>query len=68
MKRKSSGAAVIAVLVGVVVAVTLYIASFGKSSHHADIPAATGETVATQSPASDASFAASTPEAMTAAR
>ncbi|WP_248323286.1 hypothetical protein [Caballeronia sp. Sq4a] len=60
MKRKSSGVAVVAVLVGVAVAVTLYIASYGRSSHHAsiDMPT-THDAIATQDvPASEASFTA----------
>ncbi|MDR5857416.1 hypothetical protein P9239_01160 [Caballeronia sp. LZ062] len=46
MKRKSSGVAVVAILVGVAVAVTLYIASFGRSSHHAGIATPTQDAVA----------------------
>ncbi|SAL20572.1 hypothetical protein AWB71_00985 [Caballeronia peredens] len=52
MRRKTSGVAVAAVLVGVAVAAVLYIASFGRS-RHADAPvpaqsalAATHETAA----------------------
>lgn len=37
MRRKSSGVAVVAVLVGVAVAAVVYIASIGHS-HHADAP------------------------------
>jgi type II secretory pathway component PulK len=75
MRRKSSGAAVVAVLVGVAVAVTLYIASFGKSSHHAQDSSASGHAMATHDfSASDAAFSAATtdsasgPRAQTAAR
>jgi len=58
MKRKSSGEVVVAVLVGVVVAVTLYIASFAKS-HHAEVSPASHDAVATQEQAaSDAAFVA----------
>ncbi|WP_277185188.1 hypothetical protein [Caballeronia sp. BR00000012568055] len=73
MRRKSSGVAVVAILVGVAVAATLYIASFGKS-HHADAPVMQNEAVAQQHAASDAAFtitplhAASDTEAQTAAR
>jgi type II secretory pathway component PulK len=56
MRRKSSGVAVIAILVGVAVAVTLYIASFGKS-HHASAPTMQNEAVAQHDAASDATFA-----------
>ncbi|VXB32512.1 conserved hypothetical protein [Burkholderia sp. 8Y] len=75
MKRKSSGVAVVAVLVGVAVAVTLYIASFGRSSHHASIATPAHDAVATHDiAASDAAFTAapmplaSGPDATTAAR
>jgi type II secretory pathway component PulK len=71
MRRKSKGVAVVAILVGVAVAAVVYIASFGKSSRHAEI--ANHEAVA-QNTASDAAFtiapaqAASDTEAQTAAR
>jgi hypothetical protein len=60
MRRKSSGAVVVAVLVGVAVAAVLYIASFGKS-RHADAPVPqtprTPTLAATQDrAASDAAF------------
>jgi|GEM_PF-1098572 hypothetical protein len=59
MKSKSSGVAVVAVLIGVAVAVTLYIASYGKSSVHADIPPVSSPVVATQDlSTSDAAFSA----------
>lgn len=69
MRRKSSGAAVVAVLVGVAVAVTLYIASFGKSSHHAQDLSAAGQAIATQDlSASDAAFSAATTDSASGAR
>ncbi|MDR5739507.1 MULTISPECIES: hypothetical protein [unclassified Caballeronia] len=61
MRSKSSGVAVVAVLVGVAVAVTLFIAGMGKSSRHADVSPAHGEAVAAQDlSASDAAFRATT--------
>jgi hypothetical protein len=76
MRRKSSGVAVVALLAGIAVGVTLYIASFGRSSHHAEAtpdPHEQTEALA-QASASDAAFAiapmpaASDPQAQTAAR
>ncbi|QSN63790.1 hypothetical protein [Caballeronia sp. M1242] len=60
MKRKSSGVAVVAVLVGVAVAVTLYIASFGRSSRHASIDTPTTHDAISKQDmhASDAAFTA----------
>ncbi|SAK68351.1 hypothetical protein AWB76_04092 [Caballeronia temeraria] len=56
MRRKSSGVAVAAVLVGVAVAAVVYIASFGRS-HHADAPVpATSALAAQESAASAAGF------------
>jgi type II secretory pathway component PulK len=73
MRRKSSGVAVVAILVGVAVAATVYIASIGKS-HHASVPELHNEAVAQHNAASDAAFtieprrAASDTEAQTATR
>ena len=39
MRKKSRGFAVVALLVGIAVAATLYIASYGRSSKHAEAPA-----------------------------
>ncbi|WP_321793687.1 hypothetical protein [Caballeronia sp. J97] len=47
MRRKSSGVAVAAVLVGVAVAAVVYIASFGRS-RHADAPVPTPSALAAQ--------------------
>jgi flagellar basal body-associated protein FliL len=74
MRRKSSGVAVVALLVGVAVAAVVYIASFGKSSHHAEALPAQNEAVAHDTPASENAFAlapadaASSPQTHTAAR
>ncbi|SAK92951.1 hypothetical protein [Caballeronia ptereochthonis] len=64
MRRKSSGVAVAAVLVGVAVAAVLYIASFGKS-RHADAPVpSTSALAATQdATASAAAFGVAPGEA-----
>jgi hypothetical protein len=76
MRQKSSGFAVVAVLVGVAVAAVVYIASMGKSGHHAEIAPPSGEALA-QTAASapafdtqaiDASPAASNANEQTAAR
>jgi hypothetical protein len=56
MRRKSSGVAVVAILIGVAVAAVVYIASFGKSGH-ADAGPVPGQAVAESSGASDAAFA-----------
>ena len=57
MRRKSSGVAVAAVLVGVAVAAVLYIASFGRS-RHADAPVPAPSALAAQDGvASEAPFA-----------
>jgi hypothetical protein len=53
MRRKSSGVAVAAVLVGVAVAAVVYIASFGRS-RHADAPVPTVSTFAAQDSAASA--------------
>ncbi|KAK46838.1 hypothetical protein BG58_08230 [Caballeronia jiangsuensis] len=53
MRRKSSGVAVAAVLVGVAVAAVLYIASFGRS-RHADAPVPTPSALAAQDGAASA--------------
>ena len=53
MRRKSSGVAVAAVLVGVAVAAVVYIASFGRS-RHADAPVPTVSTFAAQDGAASA--------------
>ena len=53
MRRKSSGVAVAAVLVGVAVAAVVYIASFGKS-RHADAPVPAVSTFAAQNGAASA--------------
>ena len=39
MRKKSRGFAVVALLVGIAVAATVYIASYGRSSKHAEAPA-----------------------------
>jgi hypothetical protein len=39
MRKTSRGFAVVALLVGIAVAATLYIASYGRSSKHAEAPA-----------------------------
>ncbi|SPB13220.1 hypothetical protein NOV72_00517 [Caballeronia novacaledonica] len=57
MRRKSSGFAVAAVLVGVAVAAVLYIASFGRS-RHADAPVPTPSALAAQDGAASAAFGA----------
>ena len=49
MRRKSSGIAVLTVLVAVAAAAVVYIASFGRSSGHADnnaVPSSSAERVA----------------------
>ncbi|WP_250440606.1 hypothetical protein [Caballeronia sp. AZ1_KS37] len=53
MRRKSSGVAVAAVLVGVAVAAVVYIASFGRS-RHADAPVPTPSVLAAQDGAASA--------------
>ncbi|MFM0327066.1 hypothetical protein [Caballeronia glebae] len=53
MRRKSSGVAVAAVLVGVAVAAVVYIASFGRS-HHADAPVPTPSALAARDGAASA--------------
>jgi hypothetical protein len=55
MRRKSSGVAVAAVLVGVAVAAVVYIASFGRS-RHAEAPVPATSTFAAQEAASAAAF------------
>jgi hypothetical protein len=73
MRRKSSGVAVVAILIGVAVAAVVYIASIGKS-RHADAGPVQGQAIAETSAASDAAFAlapqqaASDPSEHTAAR
>jgi hypothetical protein len=73
MRQKSSGVAVLAIVIGVAVFAVTYIASFGRSGHHAEITPHQNEAVA-ENTASDARFtlaplhAASSPEAETAAR
>jgi hypothetical protein len=64
MRRKSSGVAVVALLVGVAVAAVLYIASFGKS-RHADAPVPQPAELAAQQDgaASAASFSTAPEEA-----
>lgn len=60
MRRKSSGFAVAAVLIGVAVAAVVYIASFGRSRHaEAPVPAAT--SLAVQDGASSAPVFGSAP-------
>ncbi|MDR5775925.1 MULTISPECIES: hypothetical protein [unclassified Caballeronia] len=67
MKRNTSGVAVVAVLVAVVVAATVYIASFGKSSRHAELNAEPAQALAIEASAPVAS-GASEADARTAAR
>jgi hypothetical protein len=66
MRQKSSGFAVVAVLVGVAVAAVVYIASFGKSGSHAGIAPPSGEALA-QTAASAPAFDAQTVNAGVAA-
>lgn len=67
MRRKSSGVAVAAVLVGVAVAAVVYIASFG-SSRHADAPVPTPSALAAQDGAASAAAFGIAPKAPEAAQ
>ncbi|KXU86083.1 hypothetical protein CR51_38060 [Caballeronia megalochromosomata] len=60
MRRKSSGVAVAAVLVGVAVAAVLYIASFGRS-RHADAPVPAPSALAAQDGVASAAAFGNTP-------
>jgi multisubunit Na+/H+ antiporter MnhC subunit len=46
MRMKNRGFAVVALLVGIAVAATVYIASYGRSSKHAEAPAPDAESAA----------------------
>jgi multisubunit Na+/H+ antiporter MnhC subunit len=69
MRMKNRGFAVVALLVGIAVAATVYIASYGRSSKHAEAPApdaenaaAAGESNASTAPVPKAFALTSEPE------